>query len=105
MAELEHLQESEKALAEFMEAQRQKRIAFDILATAFRDAEIDPQTVSGNEADADYEDAKQGAKEYARARNSGARVRQYNEHNESAREGVRSALDWIARKRKSAIRK
>jgi hypothetical protein len=53
----------------------------------------------------DYEDAKEAARQYAQARNSGARVRQYNEHNESARAGVRSALDWLDRKKKSAIRK
>ena len=88
-----------------MESQRQQRVASDILETAFRDGEIEPQTGSGNEADSDYQDAKESARQYAQARNSGARVRRYNDDNESARAGVRSALDWLDRKKKSAIRK
>lgn len=101
----QYTQDAERALAQFMETQRQKRVASEILSTAFRDGEIDPGAISGSEADADYQDAKEGAREYAQARNSNARVRHYNEQNESARAGVKSALSWLDRKRKSAIKK
>ena len=105
MTDQEYTREAERHLAALMESQRQQRVASDILETAFRDEEIDPQTVSGNEANSDYEDAKETARQYAQARNSGARTRRYNDDNESARAGVRSALDWLGRKNKSAMKK
>lgn len=92
--------EAERALAQFMESQRQRRVASDILSTAFRDG-----AVSGTEADRNYEEAKEAAREYAQARNSNARVRHYAQDNESQRHGVASALGWLDRKRKSAIKK
>lgn len=53
---------------------------------------------------ANIEEARKQASEYARAVNSGARARQYERTDENARDGVRSALDWLSRKKKSAIR-
>ncbi|HKU74441.1 MAG TPA: hypothetical protein VJR02_11015 [Pyrinomonadaceae bacterium] len=103
--EKQYTREAERALASFMETQRQRRVASDIFETAFRDGEIGSRTVSDNEADADYEDTKQAALEYAQARNIGARVRSYAQDNESQRAGVRSALAWLDRKKKSAIKK
>lgn len=107
MTELEqkHVQESERALTEFLERQRQQRVASDILSAAFRDSEIDPRTVSDNEADSDHEDAKEAARQYAQACNSNARVRVYAQDNESQRQGVQAALNWLSRKKKSAIKK
>lgn len=96
---------AERALAQFMEEQRLQRVASDILEQGFRDGEINAGTISGPEAEPNYEDAKQAAREYAQARNSGARVRHYNEHNASAREGVQAALEFIERRRASKIRK
>src|ERR1044072_7541040 len=104
MTDQDYTREAERQLAAFMEAQRQSRVTSDILTTAFRDGEI-AGAVSGTAVDSNHEEAKESARQHAQARNSGARVRHYNEDNESAREGLRSALDWIARKRKSAIRK
>jgi hypothetical protein len=101
--------EAEIALAEFLEKQRQRCVASDILSAAFRDGEIgsniDAGATSGPEAEPNYEDAKQAAREYAQARNSGARFRHYAQDNESQRAGLASALDWLSRKKKSAIKK
>jgi hypothetical protein len=109
MTDQEYTREAERHLAAFMEAQRQQRVASDLMAAAFRDGEIgsdvDTGLISGTEAEADYEDAKEAAQQYAQARNSGARIRSYNEDNESQRQGVASALAWLDRKRKSAIKK
>ena len=109
MIDQEYTEEAERHLAAFMEAQRQQRVASDILTTAFRDSEIssyvDAGTVFGNEADSDYQNAKEAARQYAQARNSGARVRVYAQDNESQRQGVASALAWLDRKKRSAIKK
>ena len=109
MTDEQYTREAERHLAAFMEAQRQQRVASDILTTAFRDGEfdapVDPGTVSGNEAEPDYEDARASAWAYANARNSNARIRHYAHDNQSQRQGVASALDWLSRKRKSAIKK
>lgn len=105
MTEEEYTREAEQHLGALMERQRQQRVASGIMSAAFRDTEIDPGTISGSEAEPTYEDAKEAAREYAEARNSNARVRRYNEHNESAREGVQVALSWLQRKKKSAIKK
>ncbi len=104
MTDQEYTREAERQLAAFIETQRQRRVASDILRTAFRDGETDG-AVSGHKDESSYADAKQAAKEYAQARNSNARVRSYAQENESQRQGLASALDWLDRKRKSAIRK
>ena len=54
--------------------------------------------------EADIAEARKKASEYARAVNAGARSRRYNETDENAKAGVQSALDWLRRKRKSAIK-
>ena len=62
----------------------------------------------GHLSDPDEEDitsARKAAEEYAHARNANARTRHYNQEDENARAGVKSALDWLRRKQKSAIRK
>lgn len=109
MTEQEYTREAERVLAAVMERQRQERVASDILSAAFQDSEIDAPVdagaVSGTEADSDYEDAKASARAYANARNSGARVRSYPQENESQRQGIASALAWLDRKKKSAIKK
>jgi len=55
--------------------------------------------------EASIEEARKHASDYAHAVNVGARSRTYNETDESARDGVKSALDWLSRKKKSAMRK
>ena len=109
MTEEEYTREAERHLAALMERQRQQRVASDITSAAFRDAEIDAPVdagaVSGSEGGSTYEDAKDAAREYAEARNSNARVRRYAQGSESQREGVASALAWLDRKRKSAMKK
>jgi hypothetical protein len=52
----------------------------------------------------DIADARKRAEAYARAVNSGARARRYETADENAKDGVRSALDWLSRKKKSAIK-
>ena len=110
MTEDDYTRGAEQELVRYLERERELRVASDILSTAFRDGEIDVPVdagaASGNEADAeDVESAKASARAYAEARNHGARFRHYNDHNESAQEGIASALDWISRKRRSVIRK
>lgn len=105
MTDEDYTREAERHLAAVMEAQRQRRATSDILETAFRDGDVDAGAVSGTEADSDYEDAKASARAYANARNTGERVRTYLQENESQRAGVRSALEWLDRKRKSVIKK
>lgn len=64
--------------------------------------------VWGHLSDPDEEDitsTRKAAEEYARSRNANSRTRHYNDADENAREGVKSALDWLRRKQKSAIRK
>ena len=100
--EQKYVQESERALAQFLERQRQERVASDILGTSFAQNEI--RSDNEGEHDQDHADARAAAAAYAQARNSGARVRVYAQDNESQRAGVRSALDWLSRKKKSAIR-
>lgn len=56
-------------------------------------------------AEADIEEARKQASDYARSRNANARTRHYNETDENAKDGVKSALDWLRRKQKSALRK
>ena len=51
------------------------------------------------------EEARRAAEEYARARREGKRTRSYAQETELQKEGVASALDWLARKRKSVVRK
>ena len=97
--------EAQRHLAAHMERQRQERVASDILSAAFRDGEIDAGAVSGDDDESDYENAKEAARRYAQARNSGARIRSYPQENESQRDGVASALQWLDRKRRSAIKK
>jgi hypothetical protein len=104
MTDEQYTGEAERALAQFMETQRQKQVVSDLLSSAFRDGESYGRPVSGTETVSNYEEAKQAAKEYAQARNSNARVRHYAQDNESQRQGVASALAWLDRKRKSGIR-
>jgi hypothetical protein len=68
------------------------------------DAPVDAGAVSGPEAEPNYEEAKEAARRYAQARNNNARVRSYPQDNESQRAGVASALAWLQRKRKTAIK-
>lgn len=105
MTDQDYTTEAQRHLSDYMEAQRQRRVASDILQSAFRDGEIDADAVSGDEDQSNYEDAKESARRFAQARNSNARVRSYPQENESQRDGVASALSWLDRKRKSALRK
>jgi hypothetical protein len=50
------------------------------------------------------EQAKKAAQDYARARNNKARSRSYLKSDDNASGGVASALDWLKRKRKSALK-
>lgn len=105
MTDQEYTQEAERHLAALMERQRQRRVASDNMEAAFRGADMDAGAVSGDEGDSTYEGAKQAARVYAQARNSNARVRRYAQDNESQRDGVASALQWLDRKRKSVFKK
>ncbi len=54
--------------------------------------------------DQSIEQAKKAAQAYAKAINSNARSRSYRKSDENAKDGVASALDWLKRKRKSALK-
>lgn len=45
------------------------------------------------------EEARRQAEEYAKAVNTGARSRQYDLSDENVRDGRKSALDWLSRRR------
>jgi uncharacterized protein YaaQ len=59
-----------------------------------KDSGVDDQSI---------EQAKKAAQDYARARNNKARSRSYLS-GEDVSDGVASALDWLKRKRKSALK-
>jgi hypothetical protein len=60
-----------------------------------KDLSVDEETIA---------EAKKSAQDYAKAVNSNARSRQYLKSDENASDGVASALDWLKRKRKSALK-
>jgi hypothetical protein len=105
LQEEQYQKEAQRQTELFVQRQREKRVASDILSTAFRDGEIHARVdVSEKEADSDYEDVKASARAYAKGRNCNSRIRTYAQENESQREGVASALSWLDRKRKSVLK-
>jgi hypothetical protein len=50
-------------------------------------------------------ESKAAAQAYVDSRRDGRRTRSYAQDTELQKEGVQSALDWLARKRKSVVRK
>jgi hypothetical protein len=50
-------------------------------------------------------EAQDAAQAYADARRDGKRTRSYNQDTPLQREAVQQAKDWLARKRKSVVRK
>jgi hypothetical protein len=91
----ESIRESQQALAHFLRQSRRdagggSRASFDV----------------EDEAQHTPDEPAQRAAEYAKARNQNLRpVRQIDESNPAAVEGQRQALDWLARKGKSLVRK
>jgi uncharacterized protein YggE len=71
-----------------------KRVAFVADGDLSDDSSVDEQSI---------EDAKKAAQEYAKASNANARSRSYLKSDENAIDGVASALDWLKRKKKSAL--
>jgi hypothetical protein len=59
------------------------------------DLSVDDQSIA---------EAKKAAQAYAKAVNSNARSRSYLKSDDNASGGVASALDWLKRKRKSALK-
>jgi hypothetical protein len=59
------------------------------------DSGVDDQSIA---------EAKKAAQAYAKAINSNARSRSYLKSDDNAKDGVASALDWLKRKRKSALK-
>lgn len=103
MTEEDYMQEALAHQAAWMESQRRKDTF--ALEDAAIGGTIKPLSISDQTTDQDIQDAKAAARAYAAGRNSNTRIRSYNESSEEARAGVQSALSWLDRKRKSAIRK
>lgn len=82
-----------------------ERVLNEFLGRALRDGENRSESDFAEPDEADIEETKRAAQEYAHARNSNARTRHYNQEDENAREGYQSVTNWLDRKRKSAIRK
>jgi hypothetical protein len=82
-----------------------ERVLNEFLGRALRDSEINALSDFAEPNEEDIASARKAALDYAHARNTNARTRHYNQENEHAKEGVKSAQDWLRRKQKSTIRK
>ena len=96
----ETIREAKRALAKFMELERAKRHSRSVPADA-------GAAFSGeDEAQQAHTERARLAAEYAKARNQNFRpLRQFDESNESAREGREAALAYLEKRRRSVIRK
>ena len=98
----ESIMEAQRALAQYMEEERQSRQCAPVDAGAKFDVEDEAQ----HSPDFRERMARVQAEEYVKARNQNLRpLRQIDQSDENAREGRESALAFLERRRRSAIRK
>lgn len=99
----ESIMEAQRALAQYMEEERQSRRCAPVDAGAKFDVEDEAQHSPDSP---EQIRAQEEAQEYAKARNQNLRpIRQIDESNPAAIEGRDSALAFLERRRRSAIRK
>lgn len=94
--------EAQRALARYMDAERQQQGQRAHCAPVDAGARFNVE----DEAQHDPDLPTQRATDYAKARNQNLRpMRQIDETDENAREGRDAALEYLERRRQSAIRK
>lgn len=100
----ETIREAQTALARYIESERERQQGKGCAQHAPVDS---PASFNvENEAQHGPDSPKQRAAEYAKARNQNLRpMRQVDEGDENAREGRDSALAYLERRRRSAVRK